>query len=136
MADDVLRLASSYVGYGPVMRQRLTRAWSNQRVAQLTALRADAAQAAGSDPGAAGSGAKLRTVAGFKELAALALDLAGPSGLVGDGAWVTLFLTAPSLSIRGGTDEIQRNILGERVLGLPREVRVDAGLPFNARSRY
>lgn len=134
--DDVLRLAETHPGYGPVMRQRLARAWANQRVAELTALRADAARAGGSDPGAAGSGSKLRNVAGFKELATLALDLEGPSGLVGDGAWVTLFLTAPSLSIRGGTDEIQRNILGERVLGLPREVRVDADMPFNVRPRH
>ena len=45
--------------------------------------------------------------------------------------WHTLFLTAPSLSIRGGTDEIQRNIVGERVLGLPEEPRLDRALPFD-----
>jgi len=44
--------------------------------------------------------------------------------------WQTLFLTAPSISIRGGTDEIQRNIVGERVLGLPPEPRVDVDRPF------
>ena len=48
-----------------------------------------------------------------------------------DGEWQTLFLTAPSLSIRGGTDEIQRNIIGERVLGLPADIRVDRGIPFD-----
>jgi alkylation response protein AidB-like acyl-CoA dehydrogenase len=72
----------------------------------------------------------------LKEIGNLGVDLLGPGGVVeqGDGAeWRTLFLTGPSLSIRGGTDEIQRNILGERVLGLPPEPRVDKDKPFSAR---
>ncbi|MBV8296979.1 MAG: acyl-CoA dehydrogenase, partial [Acidimicrobiia bacterium] len=63
----------------------------------------------------------------------LGLDVEGLGGLVssaGEDQWLTLFLTAPSISIRGGTDEIQRNILGERVLGLPPEPRPDKGVPF------
>ena len=58
----------------------------------------------------------------------------GPSAVAGEhegtDEWRTLFLTAPSVSIRGGTDEIQRNIVGERVLGLPLEPRVDTDRPW------
>jgi alkylation response protein AidB-like acyl-CoA dehydrogenase len=72
----------------------------------------------------------------LKEIGNLGVDLLGPGGVVEDGdgdEWRTLFLTGPSLSIRGGTDEIQRNILGERVLGLPPEPRFDKDKPFSAR---
>ena len=63
------------------------------------------------------------------------MDVLGPAGVTGEGSWQTLFLTGPSFAIRGGTDEIQRNILGERVLGLPPEPRVDKDQPFSSRAR-
>ena len=78
---------------------------------------------------------KLRASAAFRDFTDAAMALLGPRAVAGpgadDGAWQTLFLTAPSLSIRGGTDEIQRNIVGERVLGLPEEPRLDRTLPFD-----
>ena len=83
-------------------------------------------------PGPEGSGLKLRGSRTFRDYTNLALRdprrrRARPHGE----PWHTLFLTAPSLSIRGGTDEIQRNIVGERVLGLPEEPRLDRTLPFD-----
>ena len=80
------------------------------------------------------SGAKLRGSAGLKASAGLALDLLGPDGIASataDCEWQTLFLTSPSMSIRGGTDEIQRNIIGGRVLDLPLEPRADGNVPFS-----
>jgi hypothetical protein len=62
----------------------------------------------------------------------LATRILGPDMTIDPhGELQTILLTAPSLSIRGGTDEIQRNIVGERVLGLPEEPRVDRELPFD-----
>jgi alkylation response protein AidB-like acyl-CoA dehydrogenase len=117
---------------GAVDRDRLAAVLADLEVARFTGLRAKAAARAGRPPGPEGSGGKLRMSATLKALGGLALDLAGPSGVVdlGEDEWQTLFLTGPSLSIRGGTDEIQRNILGERVLGLPPEPRPDKEGPF------
>ncbi len=91
--------------------------WTTQRAA-------DEARSGGS-PGPAGSGAKLRTVSSYKRRAYLANRAAGAAGMLEDGHGYIETVTAPSMSIRGGTDEIQRNILGERVLGLPGEPRLD-----------
>ena len=67
----------------------------------------------------------------FRDYTNLAERILGADALTASEPWHTLFLTAPSLSIRGGTDEIQRNIVGERVLGLGEEPRVDRALPFD-----
>jgi alkylation response protein AidB-like acyl-CoA dehydrogenase len=117
----------------PVARDRLVSALIQMNIGDYAGLRARAAARAGHLPGPEGSVAKLRMADTLKKLGNLALDLEGPTGVVGSDEWKTLFLTGPSLSIRGGTDEIQRNILGERVLGLPPEPRVDKGRPFSDR---
>jgi alkylation response protein AidB-like acyl-CoA dehydrogenase len=120
----------------PVLRQRLAATIIELEVARLTARRARDAARVGRSPGPEGSGAKLRGSAGFKAAAGLALDVLGPDGIARDTTrepdeWETLFLTSPSISIRGGTDEIQRNVVGERVLGLPPEPRGDVDVPFS-----
>ncbi len=127
----------------PVRRDRVLRVHVGAEVSRLTMRRArDAARAAADrrgraastsgagTPGPEGSGSKLRGSRTLKETAAAALGVLGADALVDDGEWHTLFLTAPSISIRGGTDEIQRNIVGERVLGLPAEPRADVDRPY------
>jgi acyl-CoA dehydrogenase len=106
-----------------LVRQRLAGALTGIEVARLTAMRARDEQRSGRPPGPAGSGAKLRWSTTMKEIAELAVAVQGMAALTdaGEADWQAVFLTAPSLSIRGGTDEIQRNIVAERVLGLPRD---------------
>ena len=115
----------------PVIREELARLFIATRVMGYTARRARDTARAGR-PGPEGSGMKVRGAALFKSYAALAARLLGADAVIDPhGEWQTLFLTAPSISIRGGTDEIQRNIVGERVLGLPEEPRADRALPFD-----
>jgi alkylation response protein AidB-like acyl-CoA dehydrogenase len=111
-------------------RDRLAAVIADLEVSRMSNLRVKVAARSGRQPGPEGSGAKLRNSQVLQRLADLALDIEGLDGLAGGDDWQTLFLTGPSFGIRGGTDEIQRNIIGERVLGLPPEPRVDKGKPF------
>lgn len=113
----------------PVARDTMMRVHAGDRAGRWTARRA-ADEARGGAPTPAGSGAKLRTVASYQGRAYLINRTAGPDGMLVDGRGHIETITAPSMSIRGGTDEIQRNILGERVLGLPGEPRVDRDRPW------
>ncbi|MDP6481273.1 MAG: acyl-CoA dehydrogenase family protein [Acidimicrobiales bacterium] len=114
----------------PVARQEAMRAYVLHRVNQLTTMRASHL-ARGGAPGPEGSGSKLRSVGAFKARAYLGKNLAGAAGMLVGSPGHLGFMTAPSMSIRGGTDEVQRNIVGERVLGLPREPSVDRDLPYS-----
>lgn len=118
----------------PHLRQRAMRVLALEQVTRLAAERAAASARAGSGPGPIGSTRKLAGAALFKLRAELGKDACGASGMLADSPNHVEFLTAPSMSIRGGTDEIQRNIVGERVLGLPPEPRVDKDIPWS-RSR-
>ncbi|MDQ1521739.1 MAG: hypothetical protein QOI55_2812, partial [Actinomycetota bacterium] len=132
-ADRLVALVQTRGGVrDPVLRDALVRVLVELRVVSFTARRARDSARAGR-PGPEGSGLKLRAATAFKVYADVAMRILGADAMCDPtGEWQTLFLTAPSLSIRGGTDEIQRNIVGERVLGLPAEPRVDRGIPFRA----
>ncbi|HZN16247.1 MAG TPA: acyl-CoA dehydrogenase family protein [Acidimicrobiales bacterium] len=67
--------------------------------------------------------AKLATARLFADAADLALRIQGAAGTLGDGPWQLARLEAPALRLGGGTDEVLKNVIGERVLGLPREPR-------------
>jgi acyl-CoA dehydrogenase len=118
-----------------VRTDRLTRALSELRIGQWSGERALAARRAGQAPGPEGSLAKLATNALIRDVSGLGLESEGPAATVDNRTdeWQTMWLVSPSLSIRGGTDEIQRNIIGERALGLPPEPRLDKDRPFDER---
>ena len=112
-----------------VRRDQAMALYSAQRAAAWTAAHVSHAAETGGDAGSGGPGGKLRLVSIFKQRTSLLKAGAGGAGmLAGDGN--VEFLTGPSMSIRGGTDEVQRNIIGERVLGLPPEPRVDKGVSY------
>jgi alkylation response protein AidB-like acyl-CoA dehydrogenase len=119
----------------PVVRQQLASAYIHQQIRQMNAARIAAATAAGQPPGPEGSIGKLLWVAGMTEIGQVAASLLGPRLIADTGEWGTYawndhVLGAPGYRIAGGSDEIQRTIIAERVLGLPGEVRVDRDVPW------
>jgi alkylation response protein AidB-like acyl-CoA dehydrogenase len=92
----------------------------------------------GETPGPEASIGKLVSASKLQEIAAFGMDLMGQAGIMTDDETMpanALFqqalLYSPALRIAGGSDEILRNIIAERVLGLPADIRVDKDLPFN-----
>jgi alkylation response protein AidB-like acyl-CoA dehydrogenase len=121
----------------PAMRQRIAQAYIDERLIALTNQRAAARRRAGHQPGPEGSISKLMASEHVQRLQNLGLDLEGLSGTawLADDKWhqntAWAFLRVRSRTIAGGTSEIQRNVLGERVLGLPKEPDADRTLPWS-----
>ncbi|HSG78631.1 MAG TPA: acyl-CoA dehydrogenase family protein [Acidimicrobiia bacterium] len=120
----------------PTVRSRYAALYARAEVLRYTGLRIQTALSKGQMPGTEGSILKLAWTDLLRDLYALGLEALGPAGaLVGGdapsgGEWAGAFLGTPGLRIGGGTDEVQRNLIGERVLGLPKEPRIDLDVPF------
>jgi alkylation response protein AidB-like acyl-CoA dehydrogenase len=124
-------------------RDRLVQLWVETEVLRLTRVRATVAAALGT-PGPEGSLGKLAGAEGNKRIYEFCIDLLGAEGMLYDsyemrrpdqanvgGSPGRNFLRSRANSIEGGTSEVMRNIIGERVLGLPGDVRVDKELPWS-----
>jgi alkylation response protein AidB-like acyl-CoA dehydrogenase len=108
------------------VRQQLADIIINGRVASFTNLRAMAKIAQGQLPGPEMSIGKLTLTANMQRISDLVASVLGPklvadSGQWGTYAWGKFILGVPGMRVAGGTDEILHNIIGERVLGLPKE---------------
>ncbi len=112
----------------PLLRDKITRAWIGLEIMRCNALRTLTGVAHGT-AGNEASIAKLYWATFHRGLGELAMEVAGPEGLLAEGPpydlddWQRLFLFTRADTIYGGSNEIQRNIIAERVLGLPKEVR-------------
>ena len=104
---------------------------------KYTTYRTITALSRGQQPGPEASIAKIVVAPKLQDLTAFATELEGEAGALKghdapmDGLFQMGWMSAPGLRIAGGTDEILRNIIAERVLGLPQDVRVDKDVPFN-----
>ena len=132
-AFDVLSRSCARRGRGvdPLVRQRLAQAWTDVEIFRLHNQRTLTRLERGEEIGAESSIVKLFWAGMSQRFADTAIAVLGPNALlvpddehaVDRGRWVHLLLASRANSIQGGTSEVQRNILGERLLGLPREPR-------------
>jgi alkylation response protein AidB-like acyl-CoA dehydrogenase len=135
--EDLLRLATRLGKSGdPVVRQQLADVYVRTQLRAATTERVARAAAAGAPPGPAASIGKLVASENLMRIGDVAAALLGARITADTGepdgfAWTEHLLGAPGYRLAGGTDEIQRNIIGERVLGLPREPRMDRGVPYS-----
>ena len=120
----------------PVIRERIAHAYALSEALDWTAERAAAVAAAGGQPGVESSIGYVGGVRLLRLIRDLVAEISGPAGLLtgADGARggdvAMTVVTVPCHGIQGGSEQIQMNILGERMLGLPKEPQVDRDVPF------
>ena len=119
-----------------MIRQRLAALYTRLTVAAWNNQRVTASARAGQTPGPEGSIGKLGYTEGLRAIGdmvsrMLGARLTADTGEWGTYAWTELLTGTPGYRIAAGSDEVQRNIIGERVLGLPVEPRVDRDMPWS-----
>lgn len=125
----------------PRVRDRYAAIYAREETIRFNMLRLMTAVSRGRLPGPEGSIMKLAATSLLTDVYEFAIDLMGPTGMLGSrvapwgGEWHRGLLGMPGLRIGGGTDQIQRNIIGERVLGLPPDVRPDKGVSYREAHR-
>ncbi len=113
------------------VRQTLGEIITDMTAVRFTGYRALTALQQGQIPGPEAGLAKVTMVNAGIAAMDLAIDVVGPDGLATDSDWFYLTSFLPGLKSAGGTEQILRNTIGERVLGLPPEPRLDKGIPFS-----
>ena len=115
----------------PEVRHQLGEIASELLAVRFTAYRTLTALQKGQIPGPEAGLAKVTIVSGATRAGDLIADVLGPDALADDSEWAYMISFLPGLKSAGGTEEILRNTVGERVLGLPAEPRLDKGIPFS-----
>jgi acyl-CoA dehydrogenase len=135
---DSLPLGNGKAIDDPAVRSKLADWYAKSAGLKNTSTRALTSLSKGEVPGPENSIGKLVAGTMMQDIAKYALDLQGMGGAIVDPAIAhsaanlqAMLLRSPAVRIEGGTDQILRNIIAERVLGLPEEPRVDKGIPFN-----
>ena len=127
---------SGSAGIDPLTRDELARVYTQRRILEMLNARILAKLGRGQIPDAEGSIVKLVLAGLISDTAGVGMRLLGPAGTVGEDVGIQrAFLGSPAFRIGGGTDEIQRNLIGERVLGLPKDPSPDKDVPYGSLQR-
>ncbi|WP_433364368.1 acyl-CoA dehydrogenase family protein [Actinoplanes sp. CA-142083] len=133
--EAVARHVAEHIGALPadrqvLARQELGRGYVAALGARYTGYRQLSKLSRGELPGPEASAGKLSGTRSARDLTDLAVRVLGGDARVGDNIWQNMQAVLPGMAIAGGSDQVLRNIIGERVLGLPAEPRVDKGVDW------